>query len=1105
MKLRLIVVSFISVLLASGAETVFGKYGEFSFAGLDFRLNYCAPGWVFHTPSKKNFVPESGFPQVNKNSCVVKGRFFVGGELELYELLRIRKDGALTLSASLKNPDGVPSASLHFSVDLPMEVLRGKQILVDGKAVNHGETLTGGKSNLWFHRIKELRVPLKDGILTVQGDFTFQIQNGKAWSGKNWNLRFGLRGGRVIRNASLNAVFKQEPYFAVPVSLEHAANMGFADDTAEDRTGGWTDQGAENDLRMFPTGMQRFCGVPFQIVDPERNGGKGCVALRGPSRPYFPETVTVELPEPVAGKYLYLLNAVAWPKPGKAGEVTVEYARAELVETESNTFSVFNDRETANFWGAKQVRNAELGWRGRNLSAPLGLYLTCFELSGKPVRRITLRSAGSMVWLIAGISFSERPPFLTGKQEKIVIRADKDWMPIHPGTGIRRGSVLDFSGLLEAPAGKYGFLKVSNGHFEFSRRPGVPVRFYGINIVGDVHFMADNEIDRIADEFAASGYNQVRFHHFDNLLKRKDGKSTGLDPSRLERMDYWIAALKKRGIYVTLDLYTLRQIGKGEIPEFPGLPFAGSEWKALVLVNENARRNFEEFSANLLNHVNPYTKLAWKDETAVANISLLNENSIYAVINNAPNARKIYERKFEDWLKRNRTRVDDTNRNFLWEMFLLETYCSGYGKLEKFIRSLGVKVPLTDQNFWTRIPLTVMRGRYGFVDNHFYWSHPSYRNGYRPPMVIANSNAVENSGGGLPGMFASRIYGKPFSVSEWNDCVPNSYNVQGVFLLGAYAGYQNWDSLNRFAYSHSAAGIRKPGGVRVFDLAGDPVRMLSDRVGICFFLRGDVRPAGVQYPVPVNEDPYRNGMLSTYPVSIQRLGLVGGTGSQLVGRGRTAAPAGTNAYLSLTPEMPVPLPAPVFYARSTALFQNMLDKKILSGNDFQPEAGFYRSDTGELLMESRANRFSVSTAHSEGFLLAENGTAERTFTRIVNRRAYAGFLIASADRKTLAESRRILLLHLTDCKNTGMRFRDRDMSFLEDWGGLPLLLHRGEAEVTLFRDLSGFRLYAVDFDGNRIAEIPMRHSAGKTSFTLKTDCGGRGVIAYELTGNDGKK
>ena len=50
MKLRLIVVSFISVLLASGAETVFGKYGEFSFAGLDFRLNYCAPGWVFHTP-----------------------------------------------------------------------------------------------------------------------------------------------------------------------------------------------------------------------------------------------------------------------------------------------------------------------------------------------------------------------------------------------------------------------------------------------------------------------------------------------------------------------------------------------------------------------------------------------------------------------------------------------------------------------------------------------------------------------------------------------------------------------------------------------------------------------------------------------------------------------------------------------------------------------------------------------------------------------------------------------------------------------------------------------------------------------------------------------
>ncbi len=887
-----------------------------------------------------------------------------------------------------------------------------------------------------------------------------------------------------------------------PVDISAAANMGFADPAANDRKGGWTDQGPENDLSRFPTGEQVFSGIPFRIADPVRNGGRGCIALHGPSRPYFPEEAVVELAKPLAGRYLYILNATAWSSGKKAGEVIVEYARGELVANETNTFTVNGDRETGNFWGARPVSNAAVGWKGCNRSAAVGLYLTCFELAERPIRKITFRSAGNMVWLIAGVTLSGRPPQTAGSETVHEIRAGKDWIPMPAGFGIKPGSVLDFSGLLDAPAGKYGFLKAVNGHFEFADRPGKAVRFYGLNLVGDVNFMKNEEIDRIADEFSASGYNLVRFHHFDNRMRVKNRKSTVIDESRQNRLDYWIAALKKRGIYVTMDLFMSRGFSKDEIPGFPGRKLTGREYKALYPVNAEVRKNLEEFSRNLMNHVNPYTGFAWKDEPAIATISLINENTIYAVADQNPFIEELYRKEFRRWLKDRKLSVDPNDRGTLYDAFLLETYMKGFEEMKAMVRRIGIKVPTSDQNFWMKVPQTIMRSHYDYVDNHLYWSHPSYRNPkrrYSPPFIVENTNAVRLSGGTLPRRFPTKIYGKPFSMSEWNHCVPSSFNMQGVFLIGAYGGYQDWDSLCRFAYSHNAENIRRRLPMKKpFDLAGDPVSMLSDRVGICFFLRGDVRSAGIQYPVLVDADPMRNGA-PDYPVGAERIGLLGGTGSIVVnGERDPVVPEQARAFLGLTPGLKRFREKPVFHAREKTLLQKMRSRSVLSESAFQPERNEYRSDTGEILLETRRNRFSVVTPRSEGFLLDKGDKVRGKFAEIRNRYAYAGFLIAAVDSEPLAESRRILLLHLPDHKSAGMRFLDEELSFLKDWGTLPLLLARGEAEVTVSRDLSAFRLYVADSDGSRLAEIPMRHASGKSSFTLCSEWNGRGVVAYEL-------
>ncbi len=875
-----------------------------------------------------------------------------------------------------------------------------------------------------------------------------------------------------------------------PVDFAAAANMGFADPVADDKQGGWSDQGPENDLAEFPTGEQTFAGLPFRI--------SGCIALRGPKRPYFPEEVTVELPAPRTGKYLYILNATAWSSERKAGEVIVEYDRGDLVATETNTFTVNGGRETGNFWGAMPLPNAEIGWKGRNQSSVVGLYLTAFELSGRPIRRITFRSAGNMVWLIAGATLSNRQPRIAEPKATQEITAGKNWIPMPASFGVKPGSVLDFSHLQDAPAGKHGFVTTANGHFEFTGRPGKPIRFYGLNLVGDVHFMEKSEIDEIADELAASGYNLIRFHHFDNRMRVKGKPSTVIDDARRDHLDYWVAALKKRGIYVSLDLFTSRRPGKGEIADYPDKALNVDEYKALYPLSPGVRKNLEEFAADLLGHVNPYTNLAWKDEPAIAHLSLLNENSIYAVFDRTPFLREQYDRAFERWVKPGDTR----DRNTLYDAFLLETYEGAYREMRAMTQRLGVKIPVSDQNFWMKVPLTILRDRYDYVDNHLYWSHPSYRNPkqrFLPPFIVENSNAVRLSGGTLPRRFPTKIYGKPFSMSEWNHCLPSAFNMQGVFLIGAYAGYQDWDSLCRFAYSHSAGNIRQRRPLqKAFDLACDPVAMLSDRIGVCFFLRGDVRPAVTQYPVLVEADPLKNGA-PDYPVATERIGLVGGTGSIILHAGETPAiPRGTAAFLGLTPGRNQFQGKPVFQARENSLLRDLQRRNRLPAPAFEPDQLSYRSDTGELLLEGRRNRFSAVTPHSEGFLLDKNDNISGNFMAINNKYTYAGVFATAVDNRPLATSKRILLLHLPDHKGTGMRFRDSELSFLEDWGATPILLARGEVEATVNRELAGFRLYVLEGDGSRLGELPIRNSGGKSVFTLCSEWQGRGVIAYEL-------
>ncbi len=158
------------------------------------------------------------------------------------------------------------------------------------------------------------------------------------------------------------------------------------------------------------------------------------------------------------------------------------------------------------------------------------------------------------------------------------------------------------------------------------------------------------------------------------------------------------------------------------------------------------------------------------------------------------------------------------------------------------------------------------------------------------------------------------------------------------------------------------------------------------------------------------------------------------------------------------------------------------------------------NDTGEIALDAEQGTFLVQTEKSEAFLLKEGKCLQGRFASVDNRKGFCAVLLSAMDGKSLRKTGRFLILHLTRTVNRGMTFRTQDCSVLESWSEKPsaLMFQRGEAVLTLNRELAGFQLYALDLAGKRLGELPIHIKNGKTVLPLKTDQKGSVVAAYEL-------
>ena len=681
------------------------------------------------------------------------------------------------------------------------------------------------------------------------------------------------------------------------------------------------------------------------------------------------------------------------------------------------------------------------------------------------------------------------------------------WVPFVVERDIEPGSALDFSHIASAhaPCGVHGRIVVRNGHFEFEKRPGETVRFWGVNISSGANFPDEDKADAIATHLARLGYNAVRLHHHDGGLVGQNpdafmpcGEAAGgvrgedsprpfgLDPDALRRMDALVAACGRHGLYVITDIYVSRPVSWRACGIDRDGTMGKGQFKHLVPIHGGAFSNWCAFASAWLSHTNAFTGVRFADDPALLAVALINEGNLDNGASpepfvSLPNWRE----KWESWLASAKAagsaafadipatipegdHWSRTRHVAAFSRFLTDVEADFEARAVRFLREeIGLKAPISNMSSWMQPPeyQSVLAGpTQDYVEAHAYCDHPTFpEKQWGLPCRVGRENPVRqrmhSMRSGAMGATLKRIHGKPFCVTEFNFVAPNPHRGAGGLLFGAEAAAQDWSGAWRFDWASSKKGIEEPGtgycGLFAFNC--DPLRQASDRIAQMLFLRGDLAPCPEAYAVWLPPSK----ITDTFDGESRQLNT---PWPELAWRARLGTVWGEKP-----PEWARWIdPYPDFYKREGPVADIPPREDIA----LDREAGWFKVATPRTCAI-----FAEGGAHETGCLriqLVESRKVEKsesqeaetsrpsvlqTFRPSDGGASSATIWASSLDGKPLAESSHILVGMLTDLRNTGMVAEDGGVGtsslsggptiLVRKWGGLPYLVRAGKARVEL--------------------------------------------------------
>ncbi len=377
----------------------------------------------------------------------------------------------------------------------------------------------------------------------------------------------------------------------------------------------------------------------------------------------------------------------------------------------------------------------------------------------------------------------------------------------------------------------------------------------------------------------------------------------------------------------------------------------------------------------------------------------------------------------------------------------------------------------------------------------FFFNHPTHW--MQRGSIVGASSSIEEKTGYWKEANSTKLAGRPFLVGEYNHCFWNPFRYESGMVFGGYSALQGYGALEVHALP-VLLNETKMEKISCFGVGNSPLLRASQFLMACLFQRGDVKPSPHLLSVMVPNEFLKRGSHAEKAVSASQasLGLLAGYG--LVFPERPAA-QGTSAHPRADLMIPISGSSEIqaqdwfsqFAESGSGIFslsrivKEMKRKGILSPQNISdPEKGIFQSDTLELILRAGEKRMSIITPRSEAVCMTAGGVADlKTFA--VRRNSVNGCIaLCSVDGMPLSQSRRIVILFLTEEANSGMCLA-ANRATLFSIGSAPALARTGILELSIRRHGS-WKLHALGINGSRREEVALTSSPDGVRVHLDT-------------------